>query len=426
MDDTEAEALLEQLLTGPSQRQRREAFVALIASSAWRMVLAPHVITKLCPDANGRPSPDPLAFRQAASHIATDEEKIYRTLELLGGKCTDELVLALARHMGAEFVEHALVHLRTAEGDRIMQLENVLHEADPLWVRERGARRVIRVQLKTHDRERIQLMTWLADAGNLGDFLDEIREFPPNLLEEWSALGRCGVNETPFVNRALSQLGASPEPLAYLLRLDPVPPEVLPRIMAAAKPEWLLAGLEVAILEGLDNRLLLPLVELGARLGGRHLAAAVAWLNVARLGPTLLRALASQLHAAGGRRRLSGALWVQRRAPSASRALEQGRRDETPDTLDAAALVRQLQGARMLELVQEILEKPRPAMMETVLRPLCAVNPEAASEVVAMCRSVNPDLALRAREALAWPDVVWPEEQQVEPPASFTPLGKGI
>lgn len=424
MDEAEAEALLERVLSGDDPEERRSAFLALVESKSWRMVLAPHVISHLCAEPGG--APDRAAFRLAAPLVALDEEKIHRTLELAGSRGAEELLHALAATMGPALVEHALDHLRTAEGERATLLESVLHEADPLWVRERGARRAIRTRLKSDDPDRVPLMVWLADAGNLEDFVDDIRAFPPRHQEEWSALGRAGIVEEGFVNRALSLLGAGPEPLAYLFRIDPIPPAALPRTMAAAKPEWLLAALEVAIVEGLDSHELIPLVELAARLGGRHLSAGIAWLNLARLGPVLLDALAAQLRISG-RRRLSGLLWVQRRAPSANRALEHGRKDQEQDPMDAAALVRQLQGNRMVELVREILERPRPTMLESVLHPLCAVNPEAAAEVVALSKNVNPDLAQRAREALEWPDVAWPEpEPEVEPPASFTPLGEGI
>jgi hypothetical protein len=328
--------------------------------------------------------------------------------------------------MEQDFVEHGLDHLRTAEGDRATLLEDVLHDADPGWVKERGARRAIRNRLKTTDVSRTQLMVWLADAGNLEDFIEEIREYPPVHLDEWDALGRAGIAEPQFINRALALLGSGPESLAYLFRLDPLPPEVVPRTMAAAKPEWLLAALEVALMQGLESRELLPVVELAARLGGRHLSAAVAWINVAKLGPELLKALAGQLRSSG-RRRVSGLMWVQRRPPSANRALEHGRNDQQPDPMDAAALVRQLQGNRMLELVREIVEQPRAAMFDSVLHPLCAVNQEAAAEVLQLSKSVNPDVAARAKELLGWADVLWPEEEpELEPPASFTPLGEGI
>ena len=398
------------------------AFVALLQADCWRAVLAPHIISRLCDDHDIASA----TFRRAAPLIAADEEKIHRSLELAGTRCAAELLYSLARQMGKAFVEHGLDHLRTAEGDRATLLEDVLHEADPFWVRDRGARRAIRNRLKTSEVSRIPLLVWLADAGNLEDFIDAIREYPPTYQEEWSALGRRRIVEEAFIDRALSLLGNGPEPLAYLFRLDPIPAGAVMRTMAAAKPEWLLAALEVAITEGLDTLELIPLIELATRLGGRHLAAGIGWISVAKLGPKLLRALAEQLKASG-RRRLSGLFWVQRRAPSANRALEQGRKDEEPDPMDAAALVRQLQGPRMLELVREILERPRTTMVESVLRSLCAVHPEAASEVVAMAKSVNPELAQRVREVLGWTDVIWPEEESgVEPPASFTPLGEGI
>lgn len=158
------------------------------------------------------------------------------------------------------------------------------------------------------------------------------------------------------------------------------------------------------------------------------MSAAVAWLNAARLGPRVLTSLAEQMrgNTEDDRGRLDSRLKVNQRAPSASRALEQGRKGESPDPLDAAVLVRQLQGTKMMELVQEILEKPRPRMMEPVLHPLCAVNLEAATEVVNLCRSSNRDVARRARQARAWADVAWPQEEPEEELHTFTPLGEGI
>jgi hypothetical protein len=422
------EDLMEQVLTGETRELRRQAFVDLVKSDAWRQVLAPHVISKQGYEVQDSFYPDRTTFEQVAPLIASSEEKIHRVLELIGARFTEELLQSVAAHMGQDFVEHALDHLRTAEGERALLLERVLYRADQGWVREPAARRVIRSRLRTDDIGKIQLMVWLSEAGNLTDFLDVIREYPPSYLEEWSSLGRASVYEEAFVNRALAYLGQGPEPLAYLLRLDPVPEAVQERMMAAAKPEWLINGLEVAILEGLNNRMLIPLVEMAVRLGGRHLAVAVAWLNSARLGPELLKVLVEQIQSEGGRNRLSSSLWVQRKPPSANHALEQGRKGNELDPRDAAALVRQLQGPRMLELVEEILEKPWPKMLESVLRPLCAINPEAAERVVTLCRSPNPELARRAREASTWPDVNWPEikHEEDEVPASFTPLGKPI
>jgi len=419
------EALMDEVLSGESREQRREAFLALMASDAWPQVLAPHVISRQGYEVDDELFPDSATFDGAAQIIAKDEEKIYRSLEILGARFTEELLLALARELGQELVEHGLVHLRTAEGERALMLERVLYEADAGWVKERLARRVIRTRLKTQEPRRLQLMIWLGDAGNLGDFMEEVREFPPLMLEEWSSLGRCKIDEQQFINRALALLGQGPEPLAYLLRLDPIPGEVLHRVMAAAKPDWLINGLEVAIIEGLAGRAMIPLAELAVRLGGRHLAVAVAWLNTANLGPNLLRILIAEIEK-DGRERLSSTLWGQRRAPSANQALEQGRKGKPIDPMDAAALVRQLQGPRMLELVQEILEKPWPEMMEPVLRPLCAINPEAAEEVVNLSKSPNPDLSRQAKAALTWPDVIWPEKEEEDLPATYTPLGEGI
>jgi hypothetical protein len=421
------EVLLEQVLEGASPEQRHDAMVALVASDEWRLVLAPHVLSKQCYETNGVVHPDQEAFALLAPIIAEDEEKIHRVLELVGVKLVDELLLAVARHMRRDLVEHILDHLRTAEKERATALERALYEADPFWVREAAARRAIRNRLRTQGKVRIPVLTWLADAGNLGDFEQEVHEHPPQYLEEWSAVGRAQIEGEDLLHRALSKLGGGPEPLAYLLRLKPIPDGVFERLMAAAKPDWLLSGLEVAIMEGLDSLVLIPLAELAVRLGGRHMAAAVAWLNTARLGPRLLTLLASQMEPDGEKQRLSSMLWVNRRTPSANRALEHGRNGKVPDPLDAAALVRQLHGGRLVELVREILEKPRPEMMESVLRPLCGVHPEAAEEVTTVCESLNPDLARRAQRARAWPDVAWPElEESEEPPATFTPLGKGI
>lgn len=421
---------LYQVLRGASRLERRQAFLDLIASNDWKQVLAPHVVSQVGYTVNDELYPDCLSFEQAAPLIAADEERIHRSLELLGARFADELLFGLARHMGSDFVEHALVHLRTAEGLRAAQLMDMLQHADTNWVREPAARRVIRHRLKHQDENRLQLMLWLGDAGNLNDFLPEILEYPPQFLEEWSALGRAGIYNEQLVNRALALLGFGPEPMAYLLRLEPVPDAVVPRIVAAAKPDWLIASLEVAILEGLHCRQMVPLTELAVQLGGRHLAAAVAWLNSARLGPVLLAQLAERMKEQSeqdqDRDRLDNRMWPKRRAPSASRALEQGRKGHVPDAMDAAVLVRQLHGEKLRETVKEILSTPRLEMMELVLRPLCAVNPEAALEVLKLSRSTNTEVSQRAKEAQAWPDVAWPEEEPEEELHTFTPLGEGI
>jgi hypothetical protein len=409
------EALLDQALTGPSRDARRAAFVALVASEDWRLVLAPHVISQQGYELRDGYYPDATTFSLAAPAVAASEEKIQRALELLGSRFSEDLVAALARHMGQSLVEHALAHLRTAKGERAILLQNVLNLADRNWVQLPEAKRVIRQRLRLADRSRPQLMEWLATAGNLADFADEIREYPPRFAEEWNALGRANLRDDKLTDQGLAVLGATPEPLAYLLRLDPLPEVVTTRMLAAARPDWLVHSMEVAIFVGLHHRQLVTLAELGVRLGGRPMAAATAWVNSARLGKDLLQLLAGLIHRDGDHVRLSDMLWVQRRAPSANRALEDGRKGVAPDPSDAAALVRQLRGEKILELVREILGKPREQMMETVLRPMCAVSPEAATEVVALCRNADHDLSRRAREVRQqWRDVLWPEEPPEE------------
>lgn len=423
------EATLDRALSDEDRDQRRAAFLTLLRSEGWRTVLAPHVICRQgydSPEHGDEFIPDEVTLEQAAEVIARDEEKIHRTLELLGAKFGDELLVLLAQHMGTDFVEHGLDHLRTAEGERGVMLQQILHEADPRWVRDPAARRAIKRKLRAGGEGRLQLVSWLIDAGYLEPFAAELRAVLPEHLEEWSALGRIGTRDDELVNRALAHLGASAEPLAYLLRLDELPAGTCQRMLSAARPEWVTAAVEVAIMEGLTRPELVPVAELAVRLGGRHLAAAVAWLNSARLGPRLLGQLAAQIED-HGRERLGNTLWVQHRAPSANRALEAGRADRDPEPRDASALVRQLQGGRMLELVQEILEEPRPTLMEPVLHHLCAVNQEAAARVQKLEHSPNPELARRAREAREWPDVLWPEQDEEDDlPNTFGPLGRGI
>jgi hypothetical protein len=408
------EALLDQALTGPTRAVKRDAFVALVASDDWRLVLAPHVISQQGYELRDGYYPDPTTFARAAPVVAASEEKIQRVLELLGSRFSEEMVSALARHMKGDLVEHALAHLRTAKGERAILLQQALHSADPQWVQLPSAKRVIRQRLRLADRSRPQLMEWLAEVCNLDDFIDELREYPPRYAEEWSAIGRAGIQDRALINVAMATLGATPEPLAYLVRLDPAPDGLGARIMAAARPDWLVHAMEVAIFVGLHHRLLVPLAELGVRLGGRPMAAATAWVNSAHLGKHLLTLLSTLIVRDGNHARLSDLLWVQRRAPSANRALEDGRKGVMPDAADAAALVRQLRGEKIVELVREIITKPRPEMIASVLHPLCAVSVEAAGEVVLLCRSADAEVARCASEARAWTDVLWPEEPAEE------------
>ncbi len=410
----DAATLLDQALSGSSREARREAFVALCGSDDWKLVLAPHVISQQGYELSDGYYPDRATFAAAAPAIAANEEKIQRVLEILGTRFSLDLAELLAREMGAGLVEHLLDHLRTAKGERALLLQRVLHQADAAWVQLPEARRVIRQRIRTADRSRTQLLIWLAEAGNLHEFLDEIRELPPTHLDEWHALGKANLRDDELTHYALAVLGESPEPLAYLLDLDPLPPAVAPRMMSAARPDWLVQAMEIAIVLGLHSHALVALAELGVRLGGRPMAAATAWLTSVRLGKELLTRLAGQLVREDGRARLSDLIWVQRRSPSANRALEEGRKGILPDPFDAAALVRQLRGEKVMELVREILGKPRPEMMESVLHPLCGVNRDAAQEVVALCHSADSELARRARTARAWPDVMWPAEPAPE------------
>ena len=48
-------------------------------------------------------------------------------------------------------------------------------------------------------------------------------------------------------------------------------------------------------------------------------------------------------------------------------------------------------------------------MMDTVLRPLCGVNEEAAREVQRLSVDGDSVTAQRAQEILRWPDIIWPD-----------------
>jgi hypothetical protein len=415
---TSPDILLDQALGAEDPVERRQAFVQLAGSEHWRLVLAPHVVS--CQGYRVRDAmyPDQRTFDSAAPAIAADDERVQRCLELAGSRFSGALLSSLARHMKGALVEPALAHLRTAEGVRSSLLQRVLQEADPRWVDEPLAQPVLRKQLRVQDHSRVELMGWLANMGTLGRFIKELREYPPAALEEWGALGRAQVKDQQLFDLAMATLPHAPAPILYLLRLDPLPMVVARRIMAAARGEWVATALEVAIIDGLDHEILVPLAEIGVRMGGRSLAAATAWIGASKLAKKLLGQLGEAMGAADGdRRRVNDYLWIRRSAPSGDRALERGRRGEDPDPMDAATLVRQLRGAKVHELVLEILERPREAMFETILHPLVAVNEEAAREVMGLCESANAEVATRAREARRWSDVAWPPDdvtQEIE------------
>lgn len=351
--------------------------------------------------------PDMATFHAAAAVIANDDEKVQRSLELAGSRFGDVLLYTLARRMRRELVESALSHLRTAQGLRRNLLQRTLGDADPGWVKEEGAHQIIRRHLREVDQDRSELMLRLVRAGNLAEFLDVLRQHPPTSLEEWGALGKSHLYDEALFNIAMASVSRTPSPLAYLLRLEPVPPEVIQRLMASARGEWVAAALEAAVLDNVRTPAILPLAELGVRLGGRSLAIATAWVTSSKLAVDLLGLLVERMRK-GSSKELVETLRLEYNVPSADRALERGRRDELPDLLDAAALVRQLRGRKVRSIVREILREPRQQLMESVLRPLCAVSPEAAQEVSELCKVSDPDLAARARQARSWPDIIWP------------------
>lgn len=408
------EKLVDQAIEAHPPAERRDAFLSLLRSEHWRSVLASHVVAHQAYAIRGTLYPDTWTFREAARTIAADDEKIQRSLELIGSRFSDVLLYSLAREMKSALVEPALSHLRTAQGLRRTLLLRILHDADSRWVREPVAAQVIRRQLREANEDRSELISALANAGNLEGFLDELHGQPPIGLDEWGALGRSRINDPTLVSTGMASLPHTPNPLAYLMRLDPVPPSVVQRALASARGDWLAASLEVAVLDGIRSTALVPLAELGVRLGGRSLAVAAAWVTSSKLAVDLLRLLAAKV-AEGGGRTLAESLRMQYRVPSADRAIEQGRRGEIPDHADAAALVRQLKGRKIKLMVREILREPRPNMVDSVLRPLCAVSSEAAREVVALSTANDKDVAQRARQALEWDDVAWPIERGPDP-----------
>ena len=402
------EKLVEQATLGTSLKLRREAVVALLASDDWEAALQPEVMVCQGYHHDDVFVPDLATIREMTPFLARGDEGLQRLLEMLGEPCTLDLLQALAVDRGEDLVDLALAHLRTAaDGDRALLLMQVLRWADPAWVKSRAARRVVQRHLASQGEGRQFLLETLAEAGAVEEFLDTLTQHPPQNLDEWRALGESGTESQELVDLALASFRYAPDALTYLLRLDPIPEVVAPRVMAAARPLWLIDAMELAAVEKLEHPLLLPLAELGVRLGGRPMAMAGAWLSATRLTIPLMHCLAGQIQKEGDGDQLSNLIWVRRNAPSADRALEMGRRGEDPDPLDAAALVRQLRGEEVIRLVREILKTPYPTMTDSILRPLCGVYLNAALEVATLAEGEDPDVAKRAREAMTWPDVEW-------------------
>lgn len=402
---------LEWALDVSAPRRRAEAFLALLASEQWTSALSPEVLNRQGYLTNEGMVPDLTLARRAAGHIAGDEAKVQRLLELVEDPFSSAVLEALCRTMGPALLPLALPHLRTAVGERAVTLMTAVHRADLSWLEQRGAARVVRRLLSSGELYRHRVLELLAEAGQVGPYLDLLLDPPPATMEEWSALGRGGLSSPELVNAALASFVDGPDALAYLLRLDPLPRGLIIRVMAAARPDWMMEAFEVAILEKLETTALLPLVELAVRLGGRPMGLATAWLGSARLSKELLIHLAALCREGGGtpgRAVPPDRLWLERQIPSADRALEAGRQGKAPDPMDAAALVRQVRGEDLLGLVQEILETPHPALMEPVLRPLCSLQREVAALVVELFQLDDRRLTPWIQKAMAWPDVFWP------------------
>lgn len=405
-----AHQLIDQATASPDPVRRREAFLELLQSERWSAALVAAVIGSQTIVLRGTPRPDWIGLREAAATIASDEEKVQTCLELAGQVPADALLMALARYMGSGLVETALSHLRTAEGARRHALNRLLQEADPAWVDHPSAGQTIRRQLATSDGSRGELMTALARAGTLAAFTTALHRSPPTTPEEWNALGRAKLVDPELINLALAVLARTPGAVLYLARLPEPPAAFLPRMLAAASPEWTMGVLDLAMQHNADSAALLPLASLSVQRGGAGFSYGLAWTSASKLGRSLLGLLGERLRAGGPAGLVDQMLRSRSQLTSANRALAQGRRGEVPEALDAAALVRQLTGEKARAMAREILEEPRPNLLEPVLHHLCAVRDEAAREVVTLCTDLRPEVAARAQEARAWPDVRWPPD----------------
>lgn len=403
-------SLLDLALSAEDTSERRRAFLSLLDSESWRVVLAPHVLSSQGNRIGTIMYADQTTFFAAAKIIAHDPEKFNRVLELAGARFSDTLLENLARQMSTEFIEPTLDFLNAGKSHQVLLLMAAMQMADPKWIEHEKARPLISDQLQSDDHERNLLMQWLADEKKLGDYLAELHLYPPRSLEQWSALGVAQLKDDKLFELAMATLPYDPSPMLYLLRLEPTPTVVVQRLVAAAKNDWLSSALEIAIIDGLDHPILPVLAEIGVRLGGRSLSTATAWVGASKLAKELLVRLATILTDAANANKAAEYLWIRRSAPSADRALEYGRRGEKPDPMDVATLVRQMRGAKVRELVREILSDDREAMIDTILHPLVAVNEVAAREVMVLCESTDQNVAKRAQHARSWTDLFWPPE----------------
>ena len=143
---------------------RREAFLKLLKSDQWESVLSEDVIAAQGYVIRDDAYPDLITAREAAPIICADEDKVHRVLELLGARFTPELLAAMARHMGSDLVDHALAHLRTAQGDRADLLLQHLQIAHRTWVTHPGARRIIRRGLREQGPTRFLILDKIGRA----------------------------------------------------------------------------------------------------------------------------------------------------------------------------------------------------------------------------------------------------------------------
>ncbi|MCB9554876.1 MAG: hypothetical protein H6707_02150 [Deltaproteobacteria bacterium] len=396
--------LLDTMLSAENRDQRRAAFLELLASNEWRQCLAPHVLSSQGYQLGQTFHPDLQTFSEAAALIAKDEQKIEHTIQLAGARFSGELLVALAEKMGSELVEHLLAHLPGSDDSRGLLLLYVLNEADNGWVKRADAKPLVAALLRSADVRRLTIMTWLGNQGCLSDYVQLLHQLPPTRAEEWAVLGRSGLQDEQLIDLALAKMPRDPAPLLYLLRLNPVPDRTLLRLLASARGGWTAAALELVAIDGVNSAAVIPLAEMGVRMGGRALAAATAWINVAKLSRELLRLFSDTPG--------SCHQWVRKRAPSADRALLNGRQGIAPDIHDAAALVRQLNGEAAADLACEILQTPLTVMIDTVLNPLVAVDPYAARAVLDLCDTDNDsELVGRAQAVRLWNDVQWPEQR---------------
>lgn len=159
----------------------------------------------------------------------------------------------------------------------------------PAWVEHPAASQTIRRLLATSDGSRGELMTALARACTLAAFTTALHRSPPTTPEDWNALGRAKLVDPELIHLALSLLARTPGAVLYLARLPEPPAAFLPRMLAAASPEWTMGVLDdLAMQHHADSAALLPLASLSVRRGGAGFSYGLAWTSASKLGRSLL------------------------------------------------------------------------------------------------------------------------------------------